>query len=114
MPSQRRHGVRTSTSSAADMSYRLPDPSATDRQFRRGQTCAVARGDKPETWTIRHFSQANPKGQGQSDVPALLRRVAETVESLGSIEVQDMTFAIEFTEDGPWPSLTVYFDEVEP
>jgi hypothetical protein len=29
-----------------------------------------------EPWMIEHFSQANPEGAGQDDVPALLRRVA--------------------------------------
>lgn len=65
----------------------------------------------PDSWTIRHFSQANPKEPGaQGDVPALLRRVAETIEGLGDVTVQDITFGTEVTEDGPWHHLTVYFD----
>jgi hypothetical protein len=48
--------------------------------------------DDPETWTIEHFSQANPQGPGQDDVPALLRRVADTVEKFGVVDVQDITF----------------------
>ena len=43
-------------------------------------------------WTIHHFSQSNPAGPGQGDVAALLRRVADTVESLGDVQVQDLTF----------------------
>ncbi len=46
----------------------------------------------PETSTIEHFSQANPAGSGQADVPTLLRRVAETLERLGPVEVQDIVF----------------------
>jgi hypothetical protein len=64
----------------------------------------------PGSWTVRHFSQGNPKGEGQADVPALLRRVASTIESLGAIEVHDITFSTEITEDGSWHHLTVYFD----
>ena len=66
---------------------------------------------KPKSWTIRHFSQANPKGKGQSDVPALLRRVADSIDKFGSVEVQDVTFQTEVNEDGPWHSLTVYFHQ---
>jgi hypothetical protein len=60
-------------------------------------------------WDIHHFSLANPKGHGQDDVPALLRRLAEAVDELGPVEVQDITFDTEVTEDGPWHSMTVYF-----
>jgi hypothetical protein len=60
-------------------------------------------------WVIHHFSHSNQKGAGQGDVPALLRRVAEAVEELGLIKVQDVTFDTEVTEDGPWHSMTVYF-----
>ncbi|WP_431995987.1 hypothetical protein [Streptomyces griseoflavus] len=66
-----------------------------------------------ESWTIRHFSQANPPGTGQADVPALLRRVADSIESLGPVEVQDLVMHTEVTADGPWPSLTVYFHDAE-
>jgi hypothetical protein len=65
--------------------------------------------NRPQSWTIRHFSQANRKGEGQGDVPALLRTVADTIEQLGDITVQDVVFRTEITEDGPWHSLTVYF-----
>ncbi len=71
----------------------------------------------PESSTIRNFSQANPRGPGQDDVPALLRRVAQSIEELGDVRVQDVTFGTEVTEDGPWHDLTVYFhfrDDAEP
>lgn len=64
-------------------------------------------------WTCHHFSQANPKGPGQSDVPALLRRVADSIEELGAIEVQDLTLSSDATEHGNWWSATVYFDFAE-
>jgi len=55
------------------------------------------------------FSQANPAGPGQDDIPSLLRRVAESVEVIGPVEVQDLILHTEVTESGPWYSLTVYF-----
>lgn len=66
------------------------------------------------SWSIRHFSQANPKGPGQGDVPALLRRVADSIDELGSIEVQDLVLHNEVNEDGLWASLTVYFHPASP
>ncbi|GAA0357836.1 hypothetical protein GCM10009530_03840 [Microbispora corallina] len=62
------------------------------------------------TWTMHHFSPANPKGHQQGDVPALLRRVADSIEDLGDVEVHDLIMHTEITAEGPWPSLTVYFD----
>lgn len=62
-----------------------------------------------ESWLIRHFSQGNPEGPDQGNVPALLRRIADSIEALGPIEVQDITFATEVTADDPWHSMTVYF-----
>src|SRR5262245_49330439 len=59
-----------------------------------------------------HFPQANPAGPGQGDIPALLRRVAETVEAIGPVEVQDLILHAEVTENGPWYSLTVYFQRL--
>jgi hypothetical protein len=71
--------------------------------------------DDPETWTIEHFSQANPKGPGQDDVAALLRRVADTIDKLGDVDVQDVTFHSELSEDAEsWPSLTVYLHRETP
>ncbi|MER6298252.1 hypothetical protein ABT247_01605 [Kitasatospora sp. NPDC001539] len=61
------------------------------------------------SWTIRHFSQANPAGPGCDSVPALLRRLANSIEALGAVEVQDVVIESEMTEHGPWRSGTVYF-----
>jgi len=60
-------------------------------------------------WTVEHFSLANPKGQGQGDVPLLLRRAADAIEELGTAEIQDLVLHTEATEFGDWPSITVYF-----
>lgn len=62
-----------------------------------------------ESWPIRHFSQGNPEGTEQGNVPVLLRRIADSIEALGPIEIQDITFATEITADDPWHSMTVYF-----
>lgn len=86
--------------------------SPAERQFSARQNGAVT-AKESESWTIRHFSQANPRGKGQADVAALLRRVADSSEARGHIEVQDITFGTEITDDGPWPSLTVYLHEHE-
>ncbi|MFB4314943.1 hypothetical protein [Actinomadura sp. 21ATH] len=66
------------------------------------------------SWPIRHFSQANPAGPGQGDVPALLRRVADSIEKLGAVEVQDLVIHQEINADGPLVSATVYFHPAEP
>jgi adenylate kinase len=70
--------------------------------------------DLPATRTVHHFSQSNPRGTKQGDVPALLRRVADTLEELRPAGVRDVTFETESTEDGPCPRLTVYFHPSEP
>ncbi len=48
---------------------------------------------------------------GQDNAAALLRRVAESIDSLEKGDVQDITFHTEITADGPWHSMTVYFSE---
>lgn len=62
-----------------------------------------------DEWTINHFSQSNPKGKGQGDVPALLRRVADTIESHGDIWVHDITFHSEVTGGEEDLTMTVYY-----
>ncbi|MFD0147808.1 hypothetical protein ACWGQ4_18855 [Streptomyces sp. NPDC055721] len=69
--------------------------------------------DTPEHWTVRHFSQANPSGPGCDNVPALLRRLADTIEALGPVEIQDLVFHEEMTEHGSWRSGTVYYHLTE-
>jgi hypothetical protein len=65
--------------------------------------------DEPASWTAEYFSLANPSGQGQGDVPLLLRRVAETIEAFGDVEIQDLLLDTDVNEFGNWPSITVYF-----
>ena len=60
-------------------------------------------------WMANHSSQTNPAGQDQDDVPALLRRVADSIEGLGEVEILDLVVHSEITADGDWPSITVYY-----
>jgi hypothetical protein len=60
-------------------------------------------------WTIDHFSQSNPAGAGQGSVPALLRRVADSIDALGDVEVQDIAFHSQPTADEDDLTMTVYF-----
>lgn len=62
-----------------------------------------------DDWTVSHFSQSNPSGEGQGDVPSLLRRVADSIESLGDVQVQDITFMSEPTDAEDDLMVTVYY-----
>ncbi|GAA2664552.1 hypothetical protein GCM10010400_25370 [Streptomyces aculeolatus] len=42
-------------------------------------------------------------------MPALLRRLADSIEALGPVEVQHVVIESEATEHGLWRSGTVYF-----
>lgn len=60
-------------------------------------------------WKTLHFSQSNPRGTGQGDVSALLRRVAETLENLGDVQVEDVTFHSQVTDGEDDLTMTVYY-----
>lgn len=62
-------------------------------------------------WTIFHFSQSNPTGPGQGDVAALLRRVADSIDALGDVTVQDLVFHSEVTDGEDDLCVTVYYDD---
>ena len=62
-----------------------------------------------DEWTMFHFSQSNPDGKGQGEVPALLRRVADSIDTLGDVMVEDITFSTEATSDERDLSMTVYY-----
>jgi hypothetical protein len=62
-----------------------------------------------DDWMICHFSQSNPTGDGQGDVPTLLRRVADTIEQLGDVDVQDVVFSSDVTSGEDDLTVTVYY-----
>jgi hypothetical protein len=68
-------------------------------------------GDELEAWSCEHFSLSLPAGEGQDDVPTLLRAVADQIERYAPTEVQDIVLDLNaMSEDGTgWPSATVYF-----
>lgn len=58
---------------------------------------------------VHHFAQSNPTGPGQGYVPALLRRVADSIEALGDVDVQDVTFSSQVTAGEDDLTMTVYY-----
>jgi len=58
---------------------------------------------------IYNFSLSNASGVGQGDVAKLLRSLANHVESLGAVHVQDITFHTELTPDEDDLTFTVYY-----
>jgi hypothetical protein len=63
----------------------------------------------PHGYPTLHFAHANPAGPGYDDVPALLRRVADAIEKIPDIRVDDMTFMSYLRGDPPDMFMTVYF-----
>lgn len=66
--------------------------------------------DIDASWTVLHFSQSNPAGEGQGEVAALLRRVADRLDDLGDVQVQDVTFSSEVTAGEDDLTMTVYYN----
>ena len=62
-------------------------------------------------WSCLHFSLANPRDDGATDLPRLLRRLADAIEErqIDAMDILDLTVSHEITEDGPWWSGTVYW-----
>lgn len=67
-------------------------------------------------WTCRHFSLGNADGPDKSNLPLLLRRVADEMESrdILPIDLLDITLSSEMTAEGPWWSVTVYWSPDRP
>jgi hypothetical protein len=64
-------------------------------------------------WVISHFAQSNPRGPGQGNVPSLLRRVADSIENLGNVDVHDICFHSQPTSDEDELTIVVYYVEAE-
>jgi hypothetical protein len=62
-----------------------------------------------DEYTIFNFAQSNPSGERQGLVPALLRRVADSIEALGDVQVQDITFHSEVTGEEDDLTMIVYY-----
>lgn len=62
-----------------------------------------------DKWTISHFSLSNPVGPGEGDVAKLLRSLADSVESLGEVHVEDITFESQVTAGERGLTFTVYY-----
>jgi hypothetical protein len=60
-------------------------------------------------WKLFSFAQSNPDGPRQGDVPALLRRVADTIDSLGDTYVMVITFHAVATADEDDLLMAVYY-----
>jgi hypothetical protein len=63
----------------------------------------------PDSYEVRHFSLVLPAGRDRSDVPALLRHLADTLAQFGPVEVQDIVLGGEATPNGFEYRATVYF-----
>jgi hypothetical protein len=60
--------------------------------------------DDRDQWSMFHFSEA-----GRGDVPELLRRVADSIQELGDIQVEDITFSAQPTDGADEIAITVYY-----
>lgn len=65
--------------------------------------------DARDRWSCFHFSQSNPEGRGQGDAAALLRRVADSIDELGDIWVQDIGYQAAQTGGEEALSMTIYY-----
>ncbi|UDY35835.1 hypothetical protein [Dermatobacter hominis] len=68
-----------------------------------------------DKWTARHFSLANALDDRPTDLPQLLRRLADAIDEQGLTpdEIMDLTISSEITADGPWWSATVYWSPAD-
>jgi hypothetical protein len=66
-----------------------------------------------ESWTSRHFALANTRDDRPDDLPGLLRRVADEIDSreIAPMDILDLTVSQEMTDAGPWWSVTVYWSD---
>jgi hypothetical protein len=66
--------------------------------------------DPRDKWSVFHFAISNPAGPDQGNVSRLLRVAADHLEELGDVQVNDITFSSEPTENEDDLSLTIYYD----
>ncbi|MDB5168993.1 MAG: hypothetical protein JWO41_349 [Candidatus Saccharibacteria bacterium] len=64
-------------------------------------------------YPAKHFSLSLPRGEGQDNIPELLKQLAKELEAVDGMEVMDIVFRNEIDEDGvDWPSFTVYLNDL--
>ena len=68
-----------------------------------------------DSWPARHFSLANPTTDRPTDLPYMLRRLADEIErrQIDPMEMLDLTISHEMTADGPWWAAHVYWSPQE-
>jgi hypothetical protein len=76
---------------------------------RLGAAATPGRAQPPRLALLSQTSSGH-----QGDVAALLRRVADSIEALGDVTVEDITFSSEPTADERDVSMTVYYHRDEP
>ncbi|MCU1428520.1 MAG: hypothetical protein JWL83_2520 [Actinomycetia bacterium] len=76
-----------------------------------GDACEDMRNEnESDPPSLHRFSVSTPRGTGQDDVAELLRQVAAALEAAGAVDVTDITFHVDASDEGPWPSMTVYYE----
>jgi hypothetical protein len=77
---------------------------------KEGRRCGFD-GVESHEFPIRHFAIGNPIGEGEGDVPMLLRSVAKRVEALGpQCDVIDITFRTHIDFESEQATMTVYYN----
>jgi hypothetical protein len=71
-----------------------------------------------DTWDCHHFSLANAVGHDPTDLPHLLRRVADEIEQreIQAMNILDLMVSSDIDADGPHWSVTLYWatDQAHP
>jgi hypothetical protein len=69
-----------------------------------------------DDWVCRHFSLSNPRDDRSTDLPHLLRRLADEIDQqqIKPMDILDLTISSEMTEDGPWWATTIYWSPDDP
>jgi hypothetical protein len=70
--------------------------------------------DEPRHYPVRHFAQAVPAASGERGVATLLRLVADTIDGLGPVRIEDLILHNDISSGEDDYSLTVYFHEEAP
>ncbi|WP_320068647.1 hypothetical protein [Micromonospora sp. RTGN7] len=70
-------------------------------------------GVPAKSWLCNYYSLGLPLGEGQGDVAALLRHVADSIDALratGDLDILGLNYAAgEVNEFGEWPRVVVFY-----